>query len=145
MRTRGSDSWGVTVVNVVGVAVAVAVDWFLAGWAQTLQSELWGSGPVSGTWRIYAVPLLAECLAAAVVGLALGALLRTGRPAVYAGLLAAGFLLQAALTWTIGQPRLWDVLWIGLMVLLPAAVAGAVTLWVARRRGGAAPALSPAS
>jgi uncharacterized membrane protein YjgN (DUF898 family) len=145
MQPRGSDSWGVTVVNVVGVIIAVVVYWLLTGWAASLQVELWGTGPISGTWRIHVVPLLAECLAAALVGLALGALLRTGRPAVYAGLLAAAFLLQSALTWTIGQPRLWDVIWIGLMVLLPAAVAGAVTLWVARNRGGAAPALSAAS
>ncbi len=139
MGPRRSDSWGVTVVNVLGVAGAVVVDWLLAGWAATLQAQMWGEGPVSGTWRIHVVPLLAGCVAAALVGLGLGALLRTGRPAVYAGLLAAALALQAALGWTIHQAAWWDLFWIGLLVLLPAVLAAAVAYRMARGRVGAAP------
>jgi hypothetical protein len=81
--------------------------------------------------RIYLVPLLAVCAAAGVAGLGLGVLLRTVRPAVYAGLLAAVLALYGGLTVTIHQFVGWDVLWIGLLVLLPAVTAGVLAFWVA--------------
>jgi hypothetical protein len=125
-------------VNVVLTAAAALAYVILIGWLAALQSLVLGPGPISGRFQIYVLPLLGECLAAALVGAGLGYLLRTtGRPVVYGILLGAALALFRWFSMTIQyQNLLWeDAAWIVAGLLLPACVAAAATIWLSRRRG----------
>ena len=144
MRASRSESWGAVAWNVLAVLGAVAVYLILWTWAASLESALWGP-QVSGTLRIYALPLLLQCLAAALAGVGLGVLLRTGRPVVYAGLLAILLPLYQVLNTTVYHLEWWNAVWLALSVVLPALAAAAAALWLARRRGAGRPVLDGAS
>jgi hypothetical protein len=128
---------GQELVNLLGVIAATLMYVFVYAWILSFQSPL--SGQVSGALLIWIVPLLIECLVAAGAGAALGLLLRTDRPVVYAILFGSALVVWRWTSMTIGHPRWQDALWITLDVLLPAFVATAVTLWLCRRREARAP------
>ncbi|HEX7182230.1 MAG TPA: hypothetical protein VF756_10330 [Thermoanaerobaculia bacterium] len=125
------------IVNAGLTAAAALAYVILIGWFAALEWTLRGSGPVSGRFLMYIVPLLGECLAAALVGAGLGYLLRTDRPVVYSVLLGAALALFRWFSTTIYFQNVhWeDAAWIVASLLLPAYVAAAATIWLSRRRG----------
>lgn len=124
------------VVNALAVVGAALLYVFLAALFTSVQYGNSG-GQVSGRLQVYVVPLLVDCLAAALAGAALGlALLKTGRPSVYGALLGGAIALYHWASTTVVSRNLdpESFGWIALAVLLPALVGAAVSIWLARRR-----------
>lgn len=123
--------------NVALTAAAALLYVVLIGWSAALQSTLLGPGPISGRFLMYVLPLLGECLAAALAGAGLGYFLRTDRPVLYGILLTAVLALFRWFSMTIYYRNLhWEhAAWMVASLLLPAYVAAAATVWRSRRRG----------
>jgi hypothetical protein len=140
MRLQLAEPMKSGIADFLVTMVAAVVYVLLLGWISSVEWAIHGGGSVSGNLRIWVVPILIECLAAALIGVGLGALLQTDRPALYGILLGSALLLfrAAATTVHFGSARWQDLAWIGLDLLLPACVAAAATLWGHRRRRAAA-------
>ena len=135
------------VVNTLATTGAALLYVFLAALFTSVQYGSSGGGQVSGRLQVYVVPLLVDCLAAALAGAALGlALLKTGRPSVYGAPLGGAIALYHWASTTVVSRNLdpESFAWIALAVLLPALVGATASIWLARRRRPAAPAEGPA-
>lgn len=116
---------------------------FLAALFASVETGSSGDGQVSGRLQVYVVPILVDCLAAALAGAALGlALVKSSRPSFYGALLGGGIVLYHWVSTTVVWRNLdsESFAWIVLAALLPALVGAAVTTWLARRRRPAAAA-----
>jgi hypothetical protein len=131
MRLKWQD-----LVNVLAVAIAALMYIFIIAWIHSRELDLSGTHQVSGTFRIWVVPLLEACLVAAAVGAGLASFLKTDRPVGYALLFGGALVFWWWWSTTIFNPAWQDALWLALDALLPAAVAATVTLRLYRRRQG---------
>lgn len=123
---------GQTLINVLGIAAAFLTYYLVLG---LISGYLLREEPASDIFRMYILPILQSCLAAAAGGAALGFCLRTDRPGTYAMLLAGVIVVYGASSWTIYSGADWqNVAWVVLSVLVPALVAGLVAFWLGRRR-----------
>jgi hypothetical protein len=135
------------VVNTLATIGAVLLYVFLAALFASVATGSSGDGQVSGRLQVYVVPLLVDCLAAALAGAALGlALVRTGRPSLYGALLGGGIVLyhcaSTTVVWRNLDPESFG--WIALAALLPALVGTVVAGWLAHKRRPAADRAVPA-
>lgn len=134
-------SGGRGVVNTLATTGAVLLYILLAALFASVETSSSGDGQVSGRSQVYVVPILVDCLAAALAGTALGlALVKPGRPSLYGALLGGGIVLYHCASTTV----VWRNLdletfgWIALAVLLPALVGAFVATRLAHRRRPAA-------
>ena len=131
------------VVNTLAVAGAALLYVFLAALFTSVQYGSSGGGQVSGRLQVYGVPILVDCLAAALAGAALGlVLVKSSRPSLYGALLGGAIALYHWASTTVVSRNLdpESFAWIALAVLLPALVGAAVSTWLAGRRRPGAPA-----
>jgi hypothetical protein len=119
--------------NIGCIAAATLVYVFTVAWFHSFETALWGP-QISGEFLVWVLPLLVECLAAALLGGALAYFLRTERPIAYGLLFAGALVLWWLATTTIGRPGWRGFFWIALDALLPALVAAFVTSRLSRRR-----------
>jgi len=120
----------------LAVVVAAVMYVFIVAWIRSRELDLSGPQQVTGTFRIWVLPLLEACLVAAAVGAGLASFLKTDRPVGYALLFGGALVFWWWWSTTIFKPDWQDALWLALDALLPAVVAAAVTLWLYRRRQG---------
>jgi hypothetical protein len=128
---------GQNVLNVLAIVAAAAMCAVITGMMTSLTFELFGGGQTSNIFLMYVLPLLVNCLAAAIAGVLSGLCLRTDHPVFFASLLGGVLVLYRCLLMTVNwdAARWQDLTWIGIDILAPALLAAAVTVLLSRRRG----------